>query len=61
MDATRTAIACFAASVLVSLLSRAWYVASFAYGAPAFYGGLALGGSLWVLGAYYGSRAVRHR
>ncbi|AZH26811.1 hypothetical protein [Haloplanus aerogenes] len=61
MNTIRIAITCFAVSILVSLVSRAWYSASFAYGEAAFYGGLLVGGVLWLVGAYYGYRAVRRR
>jgi len=61
MGTIRTALGCFAASILVSLLSRTWYAAAFAYGEAAFYAGLLLGGVLWLLGAYFGYEAVRRR
>jgi len=61
MDTLRTAIACFAAGIVVSVGSRAWYASARPYGDAALYGGLLLGSGLWMLGAYYGYRAVRRR
>lgn len=61
MDTLRTAIACFAVGILVTVVSRAWYASARPYGDEALYGGLLLGGVLWALGAYYGYRAVRRR
>jgi hypothetical protein len=61
MGTIRTAIACFAASILVTTAGRLWYATSAAYGESALDASILVAGVLWLLGAYYGYGAVRHR
>jgi hypothetical protein len=60
-DAYRTAVACFGVGILVSVVTRAWDAASLAAGEAIFHGGLLFGTALWLLGFYYGYRAVQSR
>lgn len=59
MDDTRKAIACFAAGVLLSIVTRVWYVSAASPDASfVLNGGLVLGLFLWLLGAFYGYRVL---
>jgi len=59
MDDTRKAIACFAAGILLSIITRVWYVSTASPDAAfVLDGGLVLELLLWLLGAFYGYRAL---
>lgn len=59
MDDTRKAIACFAAGILLSIVARVWYVSTASPDASfVLNGGLMLGLLLWLLGTFYGYRAL---
>ena len=59
MNTIQVSIVLFAAAIVVSIGSRAWYLRSLGDGTAMVYVGLLLGGLLWLLGAYYGYRAIR--
>lgn len=59
MDDTRKATACFAAGILLSMVTRVWYVSTASPDASfVLNGGLVLGLLLWLLGAFYGYRVL---
>jgi hypothetical protein len=59
MEDTRRAIACLVAGILLSIVTRVWYVSTASPDASfVLNGGLMLGLLLWLLGAFYGYRAL---
>jgi hypothetical protein len=59
MTSTRIAIGSFAAGIAVSVATRVWATTALPYDERVFFGGLALASLAWLVGAYYGYRAIR--
>jgi hypothetical protein len=59
MTPTRIAIGSFATGIAVSVVTRLWSTTTLPYGERVFFGGLVLASLAWLLGAYYGYRAIR--
>jgi hypothetical protein len=59
MTPTRLGIGAFAAGIAVSVATRLWATTGLPYGEFVFFGGLILATLAWLLGAFYGYRAIR--
>jgi hypothetical protein len=60
MSPTRTSIRSFAVGIVLSIVARLWVTSSLPYGERVFVGGTVFAGLAWVVGAYYGYRAIRN-
>jgi hypothetical protein len=59
MTPARIGIGSFAAGVAVSVATRVWAATALPHGERVFYGGLLVASLAWLVGAYYGYRAIR--
>ena len=61
MTPTRIGIGSFAAGIAVSVVTRMWATTVLPYGEFVFFGGLAVASLAWLVGTYYGYRAIRNQ